>query len=354
MSYGVTPLRLDEHRDVVARLWSESMSDTGIASVVPRRLRWLYEEGPEGAPKTLLCKLEGSGEVIGCASFLPRTLRVDGRSLSAAVLCDFAVSKAHRVLGPAVVLQRGLVEAARAAGIELLYGYPNAKSLPVFQRIGYRVVGTTTSWVKPLGATDRLRSRLGEMGARAAALPLDGALALTDALRWFGPGMRARGEVSEHPVEGVERLWSAVRDGYGIAGERSSAYLEWRYARFPTVEHRFFAAHGAGGELQGCAVVSLERPKAVLRDLFVDGGATREAALLLALSRRLRREGVESLLVSYLGMPRFTRELRAAGFFRRRDSSRPLVVHPDLVPAALRARVFDPASWYMLDGELDI
>jgi hypothetical protein len=31
-----------------------------------------------------------------------------------------------------------------------------------------------------------------------------------------------------------------------------------------------------------------------------------------------------------------------------------VVVYPEGLPDPLRARVFDPASWFMLDGELDI
>jgi len=355
MSYAVKPLRLDEHREALARLWTENMSDGRISALVPSRMRWLYEQGPDGPPTTLLCVVAESGDVVGCGSYFPRPTWIDGRRVQAGVLCDFAVTRNHRVLGAALAIQRGLVDAARGAGLELLYGYPNEKSLAVFKRIGYRVVGDTTTWVLPLRSGYKVRDVLPwRWAARLAAIPVDVGLALADRLRRLTIRMPARDELPAALDGRADALWARARAGYGIAGERSRAYLEWRYARFPTIEHRFFGTFSSGEDrLAGYAVFTVEAGRAVVRDLFADREETSEEALLLALAHRLRSEEVDALALSHFGNPEFGERLRGAGFLRR-PGSRPLVLHPDVVPEGLRARALEPANWFMLDGELDI
>lgn len=355
MAYAVIPFELGRHRDALARLWAENMTDERVAHVIPQRMRWMYEQAPEGPATTVLGVVAESGEVVGCGSFLHQPTWVDGRRVPAAVLCDFAITRAHRIAGAALAIQRALVGAARAAGLELLYGYPNAGSLGVFKRIGYRVVGETTAWVKPLRAGYRLRGVRGlRWAAGIAAVPLDAGLRALDVLRAARLPLAVRGAPVPFGDESTGALWDEARAQRGVVGDRSTAYVEWRYGGFPTAPHRTFGVFPRGGQrLAGCAVYTVERGKAFLRDLLAQDLDASADALLLALSDHLRREGVDSLSLSYLGDARFAGRLRKLGFFRR-AAKRPVVLHPDAVPESLRARVFDPEAWFMLDGALDI
>lgn len=355
MTYAVTPLRLDEHRDGLARLWAENMSDARIASAIPARMRWLYEEGPEGPATTVVALHAESGDVVGCGSFFHRPTWVDGRRVPAGVLCDFAVARAHRIAGAALAIQRALVEAGRAAGLELLYGYPNDRSIAVFKRIGYRVVGETATWVKPLRSGYKLRDVLRWEWARPlAAAPLDLGLRVLDRARAARNRLPLRGEPVSRLDGRADALWERARARYGVVGEKSSRYLDWRYGRFPTAEHRVFGVCPRGEDrLAGYAVYVEEEGKAFLRDLFADGLEASAEALLLALAEHLRRQRVDSVSLSYVGSPAFGERLRRLGFLLR-PARRALVLHPEGIPESLRARVLDPTSWFMLDGELDI
>ena len=354
MGYRVTPLRLDAHRGALARLWTE-MSDERIASVVGDRMRWLYEQAPDGPTTTVLAVHEESGEVVGCGSFLQRPTWVDGHRVRAGVLCDFAVTRAHRVAGAALAIQRGLVDAARTSGVALLYGYPNDQSILVFKRIGYSVVGETTTWVKPLHSGYKLRDALRwKWAAPVAAAPVDVGLWALDRVRSARSPLEVRGEVVPRPDGRADALWERARGAYGVIGEQSSAYLDWRYRRFTTGENRMFGvSRGAPERLEGLAVYSVEHGKAFLRDLLAAPLEAAAEALLLALSDHLRGAGVDSISLTYIGSPAFGERLRRLGFVLRGEK-RALVLHPDAVPEPLRARAFDPASWFMLDGELDI
>ncbi|MBI5070615.1 MAG: GNAT family N-acetyltransferase [Deltaproteobacteria bacterium] len=354
MSYEVVPLRLEEHGEALGRLWAENMSDPRIAEHVGARIEWLYRSNPGGPATTCLCLHRESGAVIGCGSFLPRATWAAGAVRRGAVLCDFAVARAHRVVGAALAIQRGLLAEARAAGIELLYGYPNQKSAALFGRLGYRQVAQATTWVKPLRSLYKLREILPwKAAAQAAALPADLGLRLLDgALR-----VLARRPAVATPLapgdRRVDELWQRARRRYGVVGEQTGSYLDWRYGRFVTQAHQLVGVEGPDGQLAGYAACSLAGGAGLVRHLFSDRDPDTDEALLLALAGRLRDQGADSLLVCYVGDQAFGPRLRRVGFLPR-PGSRPLMVHAESVPEALRAEVLDPDRWLMLDGEIDI
>ncbi len=354
MTYIVTPLRMEEHRQALARLWTE-MSDERIASDIPDRMRWLYEEAPNGPTTTVLGLHQESGDIVGCGSFFHRPIWVDGRRVRAGVLCEFAVTRGHRIGGAAIAIQRALAGAGRAAGLDLLYGYPNAKSIPIFERIGYQVVGETSTWVKPLRAAYKLRERLRwRWAAAAAAIPLDLALCALDQPRALPGRLRFRAEVMPAPDARVDALWERARTRYRVMGEKSSSYLDWRYRRFTACDHRMFGILPRGEDrLSAYTIYTVENGKAFLLDLFAEHLGSTADALLMALAEHLRWKGIASLSLSYLGSASFGHRLRRLGFFSRPEK-RPLIIHPEGVAEPLRARVFNPKNWFMLEGELDI
>jgi len=353
MTYAVEPLRLDKHREALARLWAENMTDERIASVIPQRMRWLYEPGPDGPVTTVLALYAESGEVVGCGSFFPRSIWVNGRRVRAGVLCDFAVTRAHRIAGAALAIQRALVEAGQAAGLELLYGCPNEKAIAVFKRIGYQVVGETTTWAKPLRSGYKL-SEINGWAGPVAALPIDLGLRALDLVRSARSGLPVRGEVIPFADGRTDALWERARAEYCVIGEKSSAYLDWRYGRFVTVEHRIFGIVPRGEErLAGYAVYDVKDGKAFVRDLFAEQMEASAGSLLLALAGHLRRQRIDKVSLSYLGSPAFVERLRRAGFVLR-PGKRPLMIYPWGLGESLRTRFLDPTSWFMLDGELDI
>jgi predicted N-acetyltransferase YhbS len=352
MAYRAIPLRLEVHAAALARLWAENMSDGTIAAAIPARMRWLYEQAPDGPAVTVLALDEGGGEVVGCGSFLPRTARIDGRPCRAAMLCDFAVARPHRLGGAAIAIQRALVEAGRAAGVELLYGFPNEKSAAVFRRVGYRVVGESSTWVKPLRSAWALRRRLGP-AAGPLSVPLDAGLRALDAVL-----ARTRSRVTARALSGADAgaagIAGAPGAARGITLEKSAAWLDWRYRGVATGPRSLLGVWRRGEDrLSGVAAYRIDGRQATVDDLLADGGTGGTDALLLALAATARAQGADALTVTYVGPAGFGDGLRRLGFLRR-AGRRPLVVHAGLSPEAIRERACDASSWFLLDGELDI
>jgi hypothetical protein len=309
-------------------------------------------------------------------------------------------------------VQREIARAAREAGADFLYAFPNRASFPIFQRAGYKKVGEASMWVKPLttaykidelaaGSEDDRRAMAAAIVHRAAeragaaipsprwrdlwsgALPVwledrfvdaiespesplvraavraaDAALAARDRAMILMQRRAAGDELTTAADLRFDDLWARARLRI-IAGERSAAYLNWRYATFKTIDYRFFCLTEAGGtRLLGYVVYTLQGNKAVVADLFCEDFDALFELLVLRFSERMRQEGHDAVGIVYVGAPSFAERLSRIGFFARQlpkaVGSRWLIVHTDAsFPEELRKEVLDPERWFMPDGELD-
>ncbi len=356
MSYSSTPYRPEEHRGALDSLWRGAFLDANISAHAEDRMKWLYESNPRGAPMTYLGLVAETHDVVGCGTYFPRYVSVDGEDVRAGVLCDFAVHKSHRIAGAAIAVQRGLAKSSWPGGYKLLFGFPNQGSFAVCKRVGYQVVGSTTTWVKPI----RSGYKVGELSlapflVNPARVLADAVLAVADRCISLAVGGDFSVEEVDVPDARFEALWRRARPRRGIAGERTQAYLEWRYARFTTARYRFFCiTKSSGREIAGYAVYSVEDNHAIVQDVFCEDLEHTASELLVALAQHLRPKGIGSIVLSYLGPASFGERLRTLGFIRR-PGARVMVVYLDpALSERERRTISDPASWFMLDGELDI
>ena len=310
-----------------------------------------------GGATTVVGLVDDQQEPIGCASYFPRELLVHGERARAGVLCDFAVDKKHRVAGAAITMQRGLANGSHRSGYKFLYGFPNEASVAVCKRVGYKPVANTSTWVKLLKSATKLRSLSPiPFAVRPVSAIVDRGLEAVDrALSMF---VRANDRTTVALARADERfdaLWDRAKPNRGISAERSSVYLNWRYADYPTLRHYFYCVTSKDGrEILGYAVYSIEDGRATLQDLFCEDFERTADHLLIELSRHLREENVESLVVSYLGSDIFGRRLKRLGFFKR-PGERTMVVYLDRsLSESQRQDLIDPVNWFILDGELDI
>ncbi len=355
MAYATRALDLDAHHEALTRLWAENMSDRAIAAVTAERVRWLYEQNPEGPPTTVVVVDEGGAGLVGCATVMPRRLQLGGRDVRAGMLCDFAVARRHRVGGPALMLQRALIEAARRDGYDFVWGYPNKNSLPICKRVGYTHVAESSSWVRPLRTEPILRRYAPGPAAGAGGALLDASLALAEG----GAALAlALGRVGAHVARVDTRfdaLWERGRGAYDITGARDAAFLRWRYEEFPTARHYTFGlTHRSSGALAGYATYrALPGGRVHVTDLFCEDPARQLDALLLRLVGATRAAGYASVAIDLIAGEDVYARLRRLGFVRRPET-RPFVVQPLALTGAALEAVADRRRWYMIDGDLDV
>jgi hypothetical protein len=365
-----------EHKEAVLRLWRESVYDPRIAAIAEQRFPWFYEQNPAGPPVTWLGLLEQGAEprheVIGCGSLYPRTTLIGGHPVRCGVVCDFAVDKAHRIGGCAVAIQRAILQQGCEAGYRVLYGYPNNGSLPVVKRVGYEMLGEAAPYSKPLVSGDKLRTHAASadggllrhpLAQRALSVPhvveaagivLDLGLAALDLARMLRALGAYRVEVGTRADARFDELWSRRADTR-VMGEKSTAYLNWRYAAFKTAEYRFFSlVERRTGRLAAYLVYSVDDKRAFVVDLFTPRCDETVDHLLLHFSMWMRWERRSSIYLSYFGDPSFGKRLEALQFFRRPGDRQVILGLDKDLSAETAATLRDPANWFMLDGELDV
>jgi hypothetical protein len=356
MSYSSTAYVPEKHREGLTKLWREDFLDAKIRDHVDERMRWLYEQNPRGPATTYLSLVAEDETVVGCATYFPRHVLVHGKDTRAGVLCDFAVDKHHRIAGAAIAVQRGLAKTSWPSQFRFLFGFPNEGSVAVCKRVGYKVVGSTTTWVKPLRSGYKVRTFTpAPFMVKPAAAIVDAGLSVVDKTLGALIGGASPVEELDVPDQRFDRLWERARPSRGVLGERTRDYLEWRYTRFTTHKHWFFCmTKDDGRELAGYVAYSLEDNHAILQDLFCENFEEAADALLIALAQHLRQKNVWSIVLSYLGPSIFGERLARLGFFKR-PGERVMVVYLDAaLPDAEKREILDPANWFMLDGELDI
>jgi hypothetical protein len=313
------------------------------------RLRWYYVDAPEGPGRVmLLVATTADGEaVVGCEGIGVRRFAVAGQPgpVRAALLGDLAVDRAHRTLMPAL----NLVRAGRAAARELPlhYGFPNAAAAPLFERAGYRKLGTVTRWVRVLRHARYVKRVLANRTlARASG-------ALLDAARLAEAAVAA---VSSSPLrlerladvdDRVDRLWDAAHRQWGVIAWRGAAFLRWRFLREPASRCEIVClCEPRTRELRAYAVLEPDDDVTHIRD-FLGVSARDVARLLDEVALRLYRRGAAAMSVSFLGAPRVEALLRSRHFMA---SPAERVVFADAAPG-----VTIPAAerWYLTDADED-
>lgn len=331
--YAVRESRPTEDKAAVVDLWRGNLGD-------PTRLLWkygwFYEQSPLGPPLTLLLEWRAPGDElarpVGVATAGRRRFSRGGETLEAGVLVDLAVLPEHRTLGPALVLQKALRTEglARAA---LLYGFPNAKAAPVFQRAGYRKIGMMRRYVKVLRPSVYLRRRLpallaAPLGLLANALTRVG-LELA-ALR--GPALRWTGVDTPVAYDNAAPLLPLLR------GERTAAFVAWRFASgaLPGRVQRVAFGEDAGW------IVEEEAEVLIIRDCSPTLLEPAFTAAWQALFRDAVRRGATRAEFECLAPAPLRQRLAELGWSPR--SERPAFAAGDAV---------DDADWFLTSADED-
>nr|AHN98029.1 hypothetical protein [uncultured bacterium lac193] len=352
MSYRITPADIDTIEPVLVRLWSDNLS----MRHPPRdKYLWYYRNNPLGKAAAFIletCNTEGHSDPVGSCGIGPRTIYVQGQPLRGGLYADFTVDKAHRTVLPALMLQRALAEYAQQH-FDLAYAYPNDAAVGIFSRIGYGVLGRAGRSVRILRSRDFI-ARVIPMAPVAAAVSIVADLGLTIRDRILaarGPGVRL--EWTADVDSRFDTLFEEVRGRYRIIGERSQAFLRWRFVNRIGVPHRIAAlVDGSSGAVRAYGVVAEREHGSVLLADFLARTDDDLGFLLDRLSVTLRSEGYSTVVTYFLGSGRVAATLASHGF-RFRNAGKFIVVGTSSSSPVDRAALSNTEDWYLTEADRD-
>ena len=347
--YEITRADPDRDRDTILALWARNLKahDPNEHQV---RYDWLCR-CPFSKPYFWLARKDG--EAVGTAGIGIRQVCVDGLSVLAGIAGDFAVDAKHRMLQPALSLQKAVLSTLED-GIDVVYGLPNANAEKVFQRQGYQTVGTLKRYVKILRTSRFLRSATGLKRKAAVLAPVvDAWLRFRSPETWRGPG---GGRVVE-PVTAFDSrfddLWARASRGAPMIGTRTSEFLRWRYADCPLQKYVTVAlAERTGGRLLGyIAWYAGEDEQVRVADWVTDGSQGAAGDLLGELIRWSRRHRMASVACELLGSPASEAVLKHFGFVQRECKQSLMASSSSRCAEAVREKA---GHWLFLRGDENI
>lgn len=233
-------------RDCVLTIWRGNL---GLAPSMAAKYDWFYLQPSCEPPLLQLLRHEPSGTWVGACSAGRRRMSWRNREIRAGVLVDLAVTPEHRSLGPALILQQGVVAAGKRH-LDLLYGFPNPKAAPVFKRIGYRHLADMVRHAKVLRHTGYFARTMPLLLARLAGAVADLAVYLADSLRGLGEP-RLHASWSDAADARMDTLWSDSSHGHGVLAIRDARHVHWRFDQCPLGKTRHLLLSEPDGSLSG-------------------------------------------------------------------------------------------------------
>lgn len=325
-----------------------------------RALRWRYDESPHGPSVSWLARPAGSPGVSGYAC-TPRRVIVSGDDSTLAPVGqtgDVMTDPDWRQRGLFSALDRAAVAEAGERGFALAFGLPNRKSAPIFEALGWEVVGSVRPWTCVLRA-DPAASAARSTDGRLAALTTPWAAyrgaAARRRLASGAAGIRAEPLQGEFPADVLE-VARSVEPRFRWMGRRDAEWLTWRFLRSPSRLHRVQLLRSADGALEGYVVVQQPRPGegvGYLVDLLARSDAGVDSGLAAGLDA-LARAGASVAQATAIDGSWWRTQLERAGFRPpRAEKVLSIILYPLSADHALVAAAREPARWYFTDGDRD-
>jgi|WetSurMetagenome_2_1015567.scaffolds.fasta_scaffold00012_132 hypothetical protein len=303
-------------REQILDFWSKYLPETP-----PARFEWLTRGNPAGPAIWLFAIEDGTEELAGMLSILPKTMIQKGRSMRAGILGDFMVDGKYRVFGPNLLLLKTALASMSDLGFELLFTLPNAQSLHLIKRAGANDIGRFKNLVKPLDARHYMDRYVGAFLKRLLAPFACAALRLISKETYLSP----KGILEEtHEIDvSFDLLWDKIRDKMTLTGDRSAAYLRWKYLSNPQSQYRILTLRDdIGGHLQGFVVFTVEHGKLHLHDMAAMNENAMDNLLLKAINTG-RAEHCVSVNIEIFQSNPLMSFLKKFGFF---DAKKDFVV----------------------------
>ena len=270
--------------------------------------------------------VEAEGRVVSLRVFLRWRWRYGDRTLKAVRPVDTATHPDWRRRGLFERLTRELIEAMRKEGVAFVYNTPNPRSGQGYQKLGWRLVGRPTIWIKPLKPIRVIKAlwRRGQDDTDTAF---------------------ARETISPATVLDEPELGDFLTNRPPATGRLVSdvdvPYLTWRYRDCPGLD---YGADGAFDRRSGALLVYRNTRQFGLRELRIcDLFVTEDKP-----SRQKAREMVRDRLRAFDGDFASARTLPgtpAAAVLRRSG----FLPAPRIGPVLAFRPLFDPADLPAID-----
>jgi Acetyltransferase (GNAT) domain len=312
------------------------------------RFDWLYKRNPAGPVRVWLA-LDETEQLIGTAAAFPRILYMAGQQRTAWVFGDFWISDRHRSLGPALALQRALLEGADAAGITVSYDFPSTAMTAVYRRLKIEPASRMIRMAKMLRVDRKLRECVRNEVLVKGLSSLGNIFLSVTGSRAGGARDIAFSLLDNRCGSEFDGLADRVAARSGLCVRRSSEYLNWRYVENPYKKHELMLAR-RDGALQGFVILSQNREDGEIVDVF--GEDERVVRRLIDTAVELfRRRGVVTVSVELVDTHPWKELFKKSSFHPR--ESKPFIVYTSRTGVSPFGNNGLNQTWFITGGDRD-
>lgn len=231
----------------------------------PKRFQWFYRDNPHG-PARVWAAMDQQDGIVGSAAIIPRIAVSDGKSFNGCVMADFWVHPRHRVLGPALRLQRACIDGARESGMQFFLDLPQGNMPAIYRRLRIEARDQLIRYSRPL-RSEKYLDRVSLPKFFSARVK--GVANFLLSAPWRFARHRENCAIGVEPCEfGTEfdELARRALDPSVLSIERTSAYLRWRYQRHYYLRHHLVSVR-VNGKLMAYAIFVVEEGIAQIVDI---------------------------------------------------------------------------------------
>jgi len=212
---------------------------------------------------------------------------------------------------------KGLLRECEASGYNMLLAMPNEKSRAVFQRAGYKKVGTAHRWSKILRCGNKLRHVIKSYPLRQlVATCADMYLKFASVETWIKFRYFALGGRYKTDIGSLEEIPSKQADATGNFLLKTRRYLQWRYNGLAHYISQVFLLY-RGGNLLGYVIYRIEDDEVIVEEVSLPNMDGHVNILLVGFVSEMRARGQESISILYFGPNNLEERLKNLGFFKR-------------------------------------
>jgi Acetyltransferase (GNAT) domain len=286
------------------------------------RYDWLYCKNPAGAGRTWVAYAAETGIIIGVAAAFPRRIQSGDKEMRGYVLGDFCIHPDYRSLGPALTLQKCVLEDLTREGAGFVFDFPSTSMLAIYKRLRIEPRESTIRFAKPLRAERQIRKRISNgIIERTLSVAANAALRLRD----VGFGRSGSWTITEETAPCGEEFTQAFRQWrprMGTCADRTAEHLNWRFLQHPQRRYQLLTARKEG-RLCGYLIYYWAGEDGTVVDLLAEEDHVCKALLFETIAI-LRSCGASTLSAPFLSSHVGRRVFEDCGFQPRESS--PVIV----------------------------
>lgn len=345
MSYSIKKADLNLNKTDIIGLMNRNL---GIRS--EEWFQWKYLTCPYGVAHCWLVKDDNSGNFIGTAALFPRRILVKGQPVYAGIAGDFSVNKEHRILGPAIKLQKTLLANLKDNNFYLCYGTPNKLAEGILSRAGYVEIGNIERMVKLLKSEYKFIARINNASIRKNfARFVDFFLKVLSKDTYCFKKYKYKIEILESFDARFNILWERANGRFEIIGERTASFLNWRHQQFPKKNYKIFTIIEKNNEIAGYVSYYEQSNIYYILDLLTCNDEILDSVLTMFI-RHARKSGISSISINYFGKRLLKKKLMQFGFIFRGKGNKLMINFHNICPSEL---FLNRDNWYFFSVDED-